>query len=128
MTTWVKDLSEILVEGAQLPAPEWRLKVIQSGECQSYLCWNEVTAAVALLLGVVGALIFGNPYLSRTRKFTSSLLGFSVMGLGAGMNLGVVGQVGLQGIGYTVIGISSAVISGTLLGNCRRPKGIRPCW
>jgi uncharacterized integral membrane protein (TIGR00698 family) len=38
------------------------------------------------------------------------------MGLGAGMNLHVIGQVGLQGMGYTMIGIFSAVVIGTLLG------------
>jgi uncharacterized integral membrane protein (TIGR00698 family) len=38
------------------------------------------------------------------------------MGLGAGMNLGVIGRVGLSGIGYTVAGILSAVALGTLIG------------
>jgi uncharacterized integral membrane protein (TIGR00698 family) len=38
------------------------------------------------------------------------------MGLGAGMNLAVVMKVGFEGIGYTITGILSAGIIGTLLG------------
>ena len=76
----------------------------------------QISAAVALLLGVTAALLFGNPYLDRTRRSTSTLLGWSVMGLGAGMNLEVVAKVGLHGIAYTVIGITVATVIGTLLG------------
>ena len=76
----------------------------------------QVSAAVALFIGVVAALILGNPYLDFTRKSTSQLLSLSVIGLGAGMNLEVVARVGLHGIVYTIIGIGSAVVIGTLLG------------
>jgi uncharacterized integral membrane protein (TIGR00698 family) len=75
-----------------------------------------VSSGIALALGVATVLLFGNPYMDRTRKLTHSFLGIAVMGLGAGMNLHVVGQVGMQGIGYTIIGISSALILGTILG------------
>ncbi len=76
----------------------------------------QISAAVALLLGVVAALIMGNPYLDFTRKSTSQLLSLSVIGLGAGMNLEVVARVGLHGIAYTIVGIGSTVVLGTLLG------------
>ncbi len=78
------------------------------------------SSAVALLIGVILALVFGNPYMAWTRKWTHTFLGLAVMGLGAGMNLGVVGKVGFQGIGYTVIGIGSALIIGTLIGKWLR--------
>jgi uncharacterized integral membrane protein (TIGR00698 family) len=75
-----------------------------------------VSSGVALLGGVIFAVLLGNPYAEQTRKYTHNLLSLSVIGLGAGMNLIVVGQVGLAGIGYTVIGIASALILGTILG------------
>nr|WP_295900161.1 putative sulfate exporter family transporter [uncultured Bdellovibrio sp.] len=75
-----------------------------------------VSSGIALLAGVVLALWLGNPYLDKTRKITHSLLSLSVMGMGAGMNLEVIGKVGLQGVGYTVAGISLALGMGVVLG------------
>ena len=60
-------------------------------------------SAWALLLGVTIALAVGNPY--PTKKFVHPLLGFSVAGLGAGMNLLTVAQVGAHGIGTTFLSI-----------------------
>jgi uncharacterized integral membrane protein (TIGR00698 family) len=75
-----------------------------------------VNSAVALISGIFIALLFGNPFLAATQQNTSRLLQASVVGLGAGMNLAVVGQVGLEGIGYTAIGIVLAIVFGLLLG------------
>jgi uncharacterized integral membrane protein (TIGR00698 family) len=75
-----------------------------------------INSGAALLLGLVLALIFGNPYSVQMKKLTHQFLALAVMGLGAGMNLGVVGRVGLQGVGYTIVGIATAFIVGTLLG------------
>ena len=75
-----------------------------------------ISSAVALLLGVGLALLVGNPYIAKTRKWTHLLLSISVVGLGAGMDLNVVGRVGLQGIGYTVVGISLSLFLGFILG------------
>jgi len=75
-----------------------------------------MSSGAALLLGVLVTLAFGNPHLERTKKLTHQFLGISVMGLGAGMDLGVVGKVGVQGFGYTVVGISSTLILGTVIG------------
>lgn len=75
-----------------------------------------VSAGVALLLGIAVALAFGNPFLERTRGWTQRLLAWSVMGLGAGMNLGVVARVGAHGIGYTMIGIGTTLVLGIFLG------------
>ena len=72
-----------------------------------------VSAAIALVAGLVLALTLENPY--PTKKYTHQLLAWSVVGLGAGMNLQVVARVGLQGIGYTVVSISSVFLLGFLL-------------
>jgi uncharacterized integral membrane protein (TIGR00698 family) len=72
-----------------------------------------MSSAAALICGVVIALVLTNPY--PTKDYTHKLLTWSVIGLGAGMNLEVVARVGLQGIGYTVISISTVFILGTVL-------------
>lgn len=74
------------------------------------------SSALALVLGLVAAVTVGNPYISKTRKLTSNLLSIAVVGLGAGMDLNVVGRVGAQGVGYTVLGISLTLIIGYFLG------------
>ena len=74
-----------------------------------------VSTGAGLLLGLVLALALGNPYLALTRKWTSLLLAFSVMGLGAGMDLRVVARVGAHGVLYTVAGIATALALGALL-------------
>src|SRR3954468_23491047 len=62
--------------------------------------------AIALVTGALLALVFGNPYLSVTKRWTPRLLQASIVGLGAGMDLGVIGRVGLQGILYTLVGLT----------------------
>jgi uncharacterized integral membrane protein (TIGR00698 family) len=71
-----------------------------------------VSAWAALLLGIALAVSLGNPYAHVTTKYTNKLLQYSVVGLGAGMNLIVVASVGAHGIGYTVIGISCTLFFG----------------
>ncbi len=75
-----------------------------------------VSSAGALVLGLVLTLTVGNPYSEWSKKMIHRLLALSIVGLGAGMNLAVVGKVGLQGIAYTVIGILFTLFIGTLLG------------
>lgn len=73
------------------------------------------TSALALLAGIILASTLGNPFNDFTKKHTSNLLQICVVGLGAGMNLKVVGVVGAQGIGYTVTGISFTFLIGFLI-------------
>ncbi len=68
------------------------------------------------MAGVALALILGNPLLAKTKNLTPHLLSLSIIGLGFGMNLLVVGKVGFQGIGYTVISIAFVFASGFALG------------
>jgi uncharacterized integral membrane protein (TIGR00698 family) len=74
-----------------------------------------VSTGAGLLLGLVFALAFGNPWPDRTRKVTSNLLALSVVGLGAGMDLRVVARVGAHGILYTIAGIATALAVGAIL-------------
>lgn len=81
------------------------------------LClWPAVPSWLALLLGVALALTLGNPYLDHTKKITPRLMALSIVGLGFGMNLVVLAQVGYQGIGYTVAGIAVTFFLGWLTG------------
>ena len=75
-----------------------------------------IPSAVALIIGATIAMTFGNPYARQSSMMTSQLLKVAVIGLGAGMNLLVVGQVGIQGIGYTVFSIVGALSVGYFLG------------
>lgn len=63
------------------------------------------SAPVALLSGVLFAILFGNPYLARTQKITHKLLQYSVIGLGFGMNAVTALQAGKSGFFYTLGGI-----------------------
>lgn len=75
-----------------------------------------VNAALALVAGILFALILGNPFEAYTRAYTSRLLAYSVIGLGAGMNLHVVLKAGMEGIGYTIISLVGCVVLGLFLG------------
>jgi uncharacterized integral membrane protein (TIGR00698 family) len=74
------------------------------------------SAAVALGLGIFVALLFGNPFEKQTKRYASLFLAYSIVGLGAGMNLITVAQAGLSGLGYTVISISFTLLVGLFLG------------
>jgi uncharacterized integral membrane protein (TIGR00698 family) len=75
-----------------------------------------LSSGMALLCGIILSLIVGNPFADFMKRTTPRLLQASVIGLGAGMNLSVVGQVGAEGIGYTAFGIVFTLISGWILG------------
>lgn len=79
-----------------------------------------VSSGVALVGGVAFALLLGSPYAAGVKKITHRLLAWAVIGLGAGMNLAVIGAVGLSGIGYTVAGIAMAFAAGGALGKILR--------
>lgn len=91
------------------------------------LGWPGLPSWAGLVAGVALALTLGNPYAARTRPWTSRLLAWSVVGLGAGMNLSTVALVGLQGLGYTAVGIAAALSMGLVLGRwlkVRQPTAI----
>jgi len=75
-----------------------------------------ISAGPALILGTVVALTLGNPWPARTKAIAARMLTWSVVGLGAGMDLRVIGRVGLHGLGYTAAGIGIALSVGTWAG------------
>lgn len=74
-----------------------------------------VSGALALFAGAAFSLALGNPFEAQTKRLAPLLLQLSIVGLGAGMDLGVVGRVGVQGIAYTAVGILGALLVGRLL-------------
>jgi len=91
-----------------------RLAILCLGLCLSVSPWG--TSVWALALGVLLALTVGNPVPQITKELTPKLLSYSIIGLGAGMNLVTVGQAGLAGLGYTVVSISLTLLVGVFLG------------
>ncbi len=86
-----------------------------------------VSSAQALISGLILTLLFGNPFLEHTKKWAPKLLAYSVVGLGAGMDLNVVFKVGASGVGYTVIGITLTLLVSWLLSQlfrCQRDSSI----
>jgi uncharacterized integral membrane protein (TIGR00698 family) len=77
--------------------------------------FHRMGAGLALLSGIVMALTVGNPYPEITKKISSRLLTWSVVGLGCGMNLWVVAKVGFHGIGTTVLSIGACGVLGLAL-------------
>lgn len=75
-----------------------------------------VTAAMALIMGLVVAQFTGHPYLHLNHKATHLLLQFSVVGLGFGMNLHSAMQAGREGIVFTIFSILGTLTFGYLMG------------
>lgn len=85
------------------------------------LClWPAVSGALALACGIAIALLFGNPYVAKTRKLTPKFLAYAIVAMGAGMNLIVVGGAGLRGFVSTALSIALTLavgfVSGRLFG------------
>lgn len=81
--------------------------------CLSLTPW--ASPPVALALGLVLGLTFGNPFQEHSRKATRYLLQASVVGLGFGMNLYQVIRAGRSGFLYTALGITFAMALGMIL-------------
>jgi uncharacterized integral membrane protein (TIGR00698 family) len=84
------------------------------GACACLLPWTPPWAALAA--GSILALTVGNPQALQTSKWVKLLLPVAVIGLGAGIDLGIVARVGLHGLGYTLIGLSATFALGLWLG------------
>jgi uncharacterized integral membrane protein (TIGR00698 family) len=75
---------------------------------------------LALTAGIVLGLAFANPFPVASRKLSKWLLQASVVGLGFGMDLHQVVHAGRSGFLYTFLGITFALLAGTLLGRLLR--------
>ncbi|MFA6596367.1 MAG: putative sulfate exporter family transporter [Ignavibacteriaceae bacterium] len=71
---------------------------------------------IALAIGIIIAFSIGHPYLHLNHKATKILLQFSVVGLGFGMDLGKIMQVGKEGIPFTIVSIFGTLIIGYYIG------------
>ncbi|WP_161597731.1 YeiH family protein [Fluviispira multicolorata] len=78
--------------------------------------FERLSAGLAVISGIILSIFFQNPYKRHTELIASKLLTWSVIGLGFGMNLITVANVGINGIGYTIIGILLTFSLGILLG------------
>lgn len=75
-----------------------------------------VTPPVALFLGLGFAIIFGQPYKKVNKKVSKSLLQYSVVGLGFGMNLHSALASGREGMIFTIVSVFGTLIIGWLIG------------
>ncbi|MDD4636010.1 MAG: putative sulfate exporter family transporter [Bacteroidales bacterium] len=81
------------------------------------LCATDwVIAPVALVAGFVFTLLFGHPFPHLNGKATSLLLKASVVGLGFGMSMNSVLEVGYVGLQLTVISIVFVLLLGYFFG------------
>lgn len=83
----------------------------------------QVGTATALLAGIVFSLAFANPWPAETSAWSRKLLQCSVVGLGFGLSLPEIWQVGKSSIGYTIIGILLTLLLGSLLGRILGVRG-----
>ncbi len=75
-----------------------------------------ISSSTALILGIVYAQIFENPYQQQTKKATGLLLKIAVVGLGFGMNVYSALSAGKEGFVLTVFSIFLTLILGFALG------------
>lgn len=81
-----------------------------------------LSPAIALAGGIVFGLVFAHPFAQESRDLSRLLLQASVVALGFGMNLREVLHAGASGFAYTAIGITAALVLGTLLGLALRVR------
>lgn len=74
----------------------------------------------ALLAGIALALAFGTPAPPEVKTWTSRVLQWGVVGLGAGMNLQIVLRVGATGALLTAVSLALTLLIGRLIGRALR--------
>lgn len=79
-----------------------------------------VSSASALILGLFLAILIPGARPEWSRRYAPLLLTWSIIGIGAGVDLHVLAQVGLSGILYTFVGIVFTLALGTALGRAFR--------
>lgn len=80
------------------------------------LCfWPQINAPLALLIGVIFANTFGNPFPDSSSKWVKYLLQTSIVGMGFGMNINEALQAGKDGFILTILTILAVFLLGYLL-------------
>ena len=80
-------------------------------------CSSFITPPIALVLGLVFALLCGKAYPSFNKKMSKKLLQYSVIGLGFGMNLQASLASGAEGMTFTIISVVGTMLIGWLIGH-----------
>ena len=75
-----------------------------------------IGTSTALIGGILFSLLLGNPWPARAASWSKVLLQISVVGLGFGLSLVTVWQVGTHSAGYTVVGIVATLAIGWGIG------------
>lgn len=75
-----------------------------------------VSTPIALVLGFLITFFFGNHFMEFQSKFVKIFLQIAIVGLGFGMELDKVIEVGKSGLGLTIFSITTTLIVGMLLG------------
>ncbi len=82
--------------------------------------WNWLTSLVsspvALLLGIIFALIFGSTFGDFTKLMSKKMLQYSVIGLGFGMNVNQAIASGREGMLFTIVSVFGTLAIGYLIG------------
>src|SRR4051812_46667073 len=76
----------------------------------------QLPPTVSLFTGLIGVIVFGNPYTRQTKTITKYLLQASVIGLGFGMNFAKVVEAGRDGFVFTILTIGVAIGMGFMIG------------
>jgi uncharacterized integral membrane protein (TIGR00698 family) len=76
---------------------------------------NLITSPMALAFGFLIAIFMGNPWANATKAWCPKILSYSIVALGAGMNLTKVLEAGVTGFSYTFISIFITIFLGALL-------------
>ena len=75
-----------------------------------------LSPALSLLMGIVMALVLGNPFPLFSKKASKKALQVSVVGLGFGMNLFESLAAGKQGLLFTIVSVVGVMCIGVLIG------------
>ena len=75
-----------------------------------------VSSPIALLLGIVFALIFGATFEKFTKTMSKKMLQYSVIGLGFGMNVNQALASGKEGMLFTIVSVFGTLAIGWLIG------------
>ena len=75
-----------------------------------------LSPALSLLMGIVMALVLGNPFPAFSKKASKKALQVSVVGLGFGMNLYESLAAGKEGMLFTIVSVIGVMCIGVLLG------------
>lgn len=82
-----------------------------------------VSSPVALLTGFSFSMMFGNPFPEKTARAGKVLLKLSVIGLGFGINITTVVEVGASSLLLTLVSITTTILLGEMLGRLLKISG-----